>query len=180
MHLRLVRMSSRFIVAVSLLAFAVSLAAQTAAWKPYDYPPDGFRATFPAAPEISKENVPTEVGNIELRLYTATLGDTALNISVCDYGAKAAAVDPDVILAGVEKGAIDNWKAKIISEKKILLGTNHGLEVVATNDSMRFSMRYYMVGGVLFQSMVVSPVAQDFPDTKRFLDSFELIPHPAS
>jgi hypothetical protein len=180
MHLRPIRIRSSFVVALALIAFAASLAAQTAAWKSYDYSPDGFRVNFPAAPEISKENVPTDVGTVELRLYTATLANTALNISVCDYGAKAAAVDPDVILAGVEKGAIDNWKAKVISEKKITLGAYHGLEVVASNDSMRFSLRYYMVGGVLYQTMVVSPVAEDFPDTKRFLDSFQLIPHPAT
>ena len=180
MQLRFAQVTGHFLFALAIISIAAPLPAQTAEWKAHDYPADGFRVTFPVAPEVSKENIPTDAGPVELHLYTASVGNTALNISVCDYGTKAAAVDPDNILAGVEKGAIDNWKAKVASENKIALGVNHGLAVEAENDSMHFSLHYYMVGGVLYQTMVVSPAAEKFPDAKRFLDSFQLIPRTAN
>ena len=166
----------RFALAVALLLFAVALTAQTPEWKPYNYPSDGFLVSFPSAPELSKDNVPTDGGNFELRSYIAEVSSTALYIGVCGYGAKAASADQDVLLDDAKKGAVANIKGRLLSDKKIALGAYHGVEFEAESATMHLSARIYMVGGVLYQALVISPLANRYADAARFLDSYQLIP----
>jgi hypothetical protein len=164
------------IPAAALLLFAAALTAQSPEWKAYNYPSDGFRVSFPSAPELSKDNVSTDTGTFELRSYMAEVATTALYIGVCDYGAKAASADPDLLLEDAKKGAVNSVKGRLLSEKKITLGAYHGVEFEADGATMHLSARSYMVGGVLYQTMVISPLAGRYPETARFLDSFHLLP----
>jgi hypothetical protein len=158
----------------------VSLGA-AAQEKSYRYPADGFRATFPAEPEFSKRDVPTDRGSYEVRFYSATDSATGafFTVAVTDYGKLMEGKDPDVILQGAEDGALANSKSHLVgSHKKILLGTHHGLAFESETDDMHLSIRLYMVGTTLYQELVVSAKANKFSSagTERFLDSFQLIP----
>lgn len=181
-----------------LLFFAGTLVAQTASvtpqtplptpiqapdqtpaapgWKPYSYPADGFTASFPTAPDVKKESLPTDAGSFELRSYIAQDGDVAMFVGVCDYGSKTTGKDPDTLLQGAKDGALENSKSKLVSEKKITFGIYPGLAYEAESGEAHFSARIYIVGGILYQTLVVFPLGKPYADATRFLDSFQLIP----
>ncbi|MGB7546829.1 MAG: hypothetical protein WBM14_03695 [Terracidiphilus sp.] len=173
----------RFNVTVALLLFVAALGAQTPGpqtpaapeWKTYTYPADGFSVSSPSAPEAQKRNVPTDAGSFELRSYVVEVGQTALFVGVCDYGSAVANRDPDTVLQGAKNGAVSNVSGHLVSEKKVTLGVYPGLEFEADNDTMHFSARIYLVGTTLYQTLIASPLANHYPDTTRFLDSFQLI-----
>jgi len=87
-----------------VLCFAAALGAQAPEWKSYSYPADGFSASYPSVPELSKRNVPTDAGSFELRAYLAQDGEAALFVGVCDYGSAVAGRNPDTVLEGAKQG----------------------------------------------------------------------------
>jgi hypothetical protein len=95
------------------------------------------------------------------------------------YGTTASGSDPDTMLQGAKNGALENTKSHLVTEKKITLGVYHGVEFESESDEMHFSVRIYMVGTTLYQTVVVSDVGKLFPETTRFLDSFQLIARPS-
>lgn len=166
------------IACVAVLWLAAASGAQTAGplWKSYSYPTDGFEANYPTEPSLQKKDVDTQAGKFELRTYTTQIGGVALFIGVCDYGDAASAKNPDSLLQGAKNGALMNSSSHIKSERKIMLGANHGLEYEAESDSAHFTARIYMVGSTLYQTLVMFPLGKPYDDANRFLDSFELIP----
>src|SRR5271157_2623098 len=148
---------SRITLAVALLALAATLGAQTTPapstqapqWKTYSYPADGFSAVFPAEPQMTKRNVPTDAGSFELRAYLAEDGQSALYVGVCGYGSAISNRTPDQVLDGAQQGAIDNVKAHLTRGKKITLGAYPGREFEADNDTLHFYARIYLVGSTL-------------------------------
>jgi len=151
--------------------------APVAEWKQYRYADDGFSASFPAAPALEKQTITTEAGPVELRTYVVENSTGALITAVCDYGPGAAGKDPDDLLENAKKGAVSNIKGQLTREKKIALGSYHGVEFEADGESAHVSVRVYLVGTTLYQMIVASPANAQSPETARFLDSFELIPH---
>ncbi len=166
----------RFFVGVAVLCFAAALSTPAQVWNSYSYPSDGFRASFPSAPQFQKSNVPTDAGTFELRAYLVEVSTGALFIGVCDYGGKTEGRDPDVLLQGAKEGALKNVNGRLLSENRVTLGIYHGLVFESENDTMHFSARIYMVGDTLYQVLVASPLGSNYADKARFLDSFELIP----
>jgi hypothetical protein len=165
-----------------LLCAAAALAAQSPAgaapspeWKVYSYAVDGFSASFPAQPQTDKKEIPTQAGAFEMRYYLVQDGDAALVIGVCDYGAAVSGHDPDAVLAGAQKGALDNVQAHLVSGQKITLGANKGVEFEGENTALHLSARLYLVGTTLYQTLIARPIDQPYVDTARFLDSFKLI-----
>jgi len=156
-------------------ATARAQAAPAPSWQTYSYPSDGFSALFPTSPTVSRKNVDTAAGPFELRSYVVDLGTTALFVGVCDYGQAAAGRDIDTMLQGAKGGALENSKSHLVREAKITLGIYRGLEFESESDTSHFYARIYMVGTTLYQDLVVYPIATPYPDTVRFLDSFQLI-----
>ncbi len=167
---------TRFLPGVAVLCCAVALSAQAQEWNSYTFAAEGFRASFPAAPEQQKRDVPTDAGSFELRSYIVQVAPYALFIGLCDYGAKANGSDPDAMLQGAKQGALTNSSSHLVSENKITLGIYHGIGFEAESDTAHFSARIYMVGDTLYQTLVVSPLGKPYADTARFLDSFQLLP----
>ena len=166
------------ILGLGLLSHPTTTGAQTAPWQPYSNGSDGFHVLFSSDPETSKTSVPVGQANYELRSYVAQSGATSLYIGVCDYGAKGASADPDLLLTGAKDGAVQHMSAHILNEKKITIEASPGVEFIAENDKLHFTVRLYLAGGVLYQTMVISPLGEGFPDTARFLDSFGITPRP--
>jgi hypothetical protein len=163
-------------LAAGVLSLAAVLAAQAPEWKTYSYPADGFRASFPSEPELQKRSIPTEAGSFELRSYLVQDSAAVLFVGVCDYGAQIAGKDPDSVLQSAKTGALTNSNSHLVSEKKITLGANSGIAFEAETEAMHLSMRIYLVGTTLYQSLVAVPVGKPYPDAARFFDSFELVP----
>jgi hypothetical protein len=159
----------------ALLCFAAAVNAQTSDRKAYRYPADGFQAWFPSAPELQKRDVTTEAGSFELRSYIVQVNSVALFVGVCDYGSANAGKDRSEVLQGAKEGALKNSSSHLISEKKITLGIYPGVEFESESDSAHFSARVYIVGNILYQTLVVAPLDRPYPETTRFLDSFQLI-----
>jgi hypothetical protein len=170
--------------AAALLTIAVLACAQSSpapqtqaapAWQQHRYDSEGFSVSFPSEPKAEKQNVDTDSGPFELRSYLVIDGDVALYVGVCDYGAKAAGIDPDSMLQGAKNGALSNTKATLASEKKITLGIYHGIEFEADAPSGHISARMYVVGTTLYQTLAVVPTGESYSGVTRFLDSFQLI-----
>jgi len=163
------------------LVFLVVLAAAIASAQTltqYQYPSDGFRASYPSEPKLSKRNVPTDVGTFELRSYIAEPGEAALFVGVCDYGSQLAGSDSAKVLQGAKNGALTNSKSHLVdgSEKSFTFQGYPALEFQAETDTAHFRARIYLVGTTLYQTLVVSPLGTPYQNTQEFLDSFGLIP----
>ncbi len=163
-----------FALSATLLSFA-ALSAQAQEWKTYSYPADGFSMAYPSAPQLKSQDVPTEAGSFQLRSYIAEVAPVALFVGVCDYGAQVAGKVPADMLEGAKNGALKNSNSHLTREKKITLGIYPGIEFESESDSAHFYARVYLVGETLYQTLVVAPLANPYPDTVRFLDSFQLI-----
>jgi len=176
MHGKRIPFLSRITLAIALFSFAAMLGAQAQQWKIYSYPADGFHASFPGEPQMSKQDVPTDKGSFELRAYLVEDGQAALYVGICDYGSAISDRSPDQVLDGAQQGALDNVKAHLVSGKKITFGAFPGREFEAENDTLHFSARIYLVGTTLYQTLIASPLGSPYVSTTRFLDSFQLIP----
>jgi hypothetical protein len=165
----------RVTVCAALLGFAAAVSAQTADWKPYSYQSDGFQASFPANPEVQRQDVSTESGSFELHSYTAQLGSVVAFVGVCDFGPKSTGRDRSELLQGTKQGVLINSSSHLVREKKIMIGIYPGLEFEGLGDSMQLTARIYMVGSVLYQTLVLSPLGNPYEDTAHFLDSFQLV-----
>jgi hypothetical protein len=177
--------AARFLDSFQFLTRPVADAAAPASpapqdWKPYPYPADGFSASFPSAPVAGKQSISTGAGTFELRTYTAEDSSTELIAAVCDYGAVAQGKDPNTILEGAEKGAVDKSKSHLVSGSKITLGSNQGVAFEAENDSAHLSARIYLSGTTLYQLVIASPLNVPYAGTTKFLDSFQLLPPQAA
>ena len=169
----------------ALLLFAAGLSAQAPTtpapvppspdWKVYTYPADGFSISLPSAPDISKRNLDSDAGPIELRAYTSTDGDAVIVIAVCDYGSGAAGKDATIVLQNAKNGELQHSGSHIVSEKQITMGAYPGLQFEAENDQTHSTFRLYYVGSTLYQALVITPLNNPCPDTMLFLDSFQLI-----
>ena len=173
----------RFLASFSLLPRTPAAASPTAMaldWKPYPYPADGFSASFPSQPKVQKQDILTDEGKFEMRTYDSDQGSAEFIAAVCDYGQTAQGKDPDTLIANAEKGAVNNLKAHLVSERSLPLGTNRGVEFEADSDTAHLRARIYLAGSILYQMIVASPLNARPDDTSRFLDSFQLLPTPAA
>lgn len=170
------RISSLFRSTVIAFAFAMLAAAQVLQWKLYDYSDEGFTALYPSLPDVQKKSIDTPEGTFELRTYSAGAGDSTLMVGICDYGPIVASKSPDQMLQGAKNSMVANSSAHVISEKKIELNKNQGIEFEAENGSTHFSVRMYVVQTTMYQALVASPLSKRFHQTERFLDSFQLVP----
>ncbi len=166
----------RHVLAAVLLAFAAASGAHAQKWEPHSYPQFGFRAEFPSEPKLESQSQDSQEGpTIHLHSYCAQLSTTYLCVAVIDQGEQAAASDPDLQLARMKHGVLAGATTKLVAEKPIDLDGHRGIELEAVNDTVRTSTRIYLAGATIYQTMVVSPAAETFAGTARFLDSFRLI-----
>jgi hypothetical protein len=180
---RVSRLAAASLALFCLACTAPALRAQAAApfaplaqWQTYSYPADGFSASFPSAPQLSKNSVPTDSGTFELRAYLGEDSDAAVYVGVCDYGSAVQGRDPQAVLKGAREGAVGNVKAHVLTTSSITLGIYPGTQFEAENDSMHFSARVFLVGTTLYQTLIAWDLQHPYPNTARFMDSFQLIP----
>jgi len=147
-------------------------------WRAYSFPDEGFSALFPLQPLKQKQSVPAGNLTLDLHSYTVETAAMAMEVDVCDYGEAIHDSDADAILEGARNGAVTSAKAQLIASRKIMLGIYPGIAFEAGVDQLHLSARIYLVGTILYQTFVSKPADQPDADTKKFLDSFQLIPRP--
>lgn len=163
-----------FVAAFLLLGDAAS--AQS--W--IEYKPDGgrYRVEMPGAPKVATVAIPTGGGSTTpmTEASVTTQARVAYVASYVDYAnsvTKGAA--PDVILDQVRNGSAAGNTYR--DEKKLQLGRSTGREymVVQANGNVAVT-RIYWVRGRLYQLVVEGRSGiEKQPDTRRFLESFDLI-----
>jgi len=167
--------SSRIAFGTFLFLLAAGLGAQNLHWKLYNNPNEGFSASFPSLPDVQKKSFETAGGTFELRTYSASAGDSTMMVGVCDYGPIVAQKRAQEVLLGAKNSALANLSSRLASERHISLGKNEGIEFEAVSDSTRYSARMYLVETTLYELLVASPLGHPSDQTKRFLDSFQLV-----
>jgi hypothetical protein len=143
-----------------------------------------FAANFPAAVRRANRIVDKDIGQIAtFQVYTHQ-GAVAFMVTYSDYpegyvaGAGAAAV-----CKGAAKEAAESAKGTVRGEDNCKLGDVGGLEAVIDGPDWAFveRMSLYVVGDRLFQVAYVGPPDSEAGKTALdFLDSFRLLPVPAS
>jgi hypothetical protein len=172
---------SRTIACVAILCFAAALnsqppdAKQESDWKSFSYPSDGFQASTPVEPQLGLKDVSTDAGSFQLHSYIVQTAPVSMFIGVCDYGSSTEGRDPGTVLQGAEKAALSSSNSHLLREKKITLGVHPGIEFESESDAAHFTARIYLVATTLYETLVVAPLDKPYPETARFLNSFQLI-----
>lgn len=142
----------------------------------YTSPDGSFKINFPGTPTVASENVPTEVGNIEMKSFTYEKSVTeAYMVALSDYPSElVAASSPDSLLQGAKEGALSSQGATLESEEKITLDGNPGYFFKAKKDSYHMCYKIFLKENRLFQILMLrdgSYPSQE--DITGFIDSFE-------
>lgn len=166
---------NRFAVCAALLCLAGALNAQSENWKTYKYPADGFRASFPSEPKLEQSKKEAKLGSILMNSYCAQVLDTYLCVAMIDQGPEATGLSPEVLLERTKLGVLAAPKTRKLNQQEIDLDGHKGVEIETENDTVHTFTRIYLVDRVLYQTIVTFPVAGQYPNTNRFLDSFKLI-----
>jgi hypothetical protein len=159
----------------ALVCLAAALAAQTSKWKSVSDPDLGFRASFPSAPQADSKSQAAATGPIEFHSYCAQVKETSLCVAVFVHGPEATGLGPELFLDRIKQGVLAGDKTIKISETPIELDGHKGVALETDNPFIHTSTRIFLVGGLVYQTMVTYPVAGKYAETVRFLDSFHLI-----
>ncbi len=171
-----VRNKSAWMVVLAMLFGCVGASAQSGTWKTYSYPADGFSIGAPGEPQMNKLDVPTNAGTFTVHMYSVSPGNVQLMVAMSDYGSAVNGKDPKAVVDGAMHGAVTNVNGHLIQSSSITIGNNPGNSFEAETDQAHVSGRIYLVGSVLYQLMVFTPLNQSYADAARFFDSFQLIP----
>jgi len=175
-EMRLLRsLPSRFAVGSILLCLAAALNAQTEKWTTHKYPAEGFRASFPTEPKLEPVRKQAKAGTILMNSYCAQISAANLCVAVIDQGPEATGLIPEILLGRAKLGVLSAPKTRKLNQVAIDLDGHKGIELEAESDTLHTITRLYLVGDVLYQTIVTYPVGSTYAHANRFLDSFKLI-----
>ncbi len=142
------------------------------------YSKDGhFKINFAGEPEVSNEPIPTEIGNIQMYMYTYEKSATEVEmLAYSDYPSEMIkASNPDDLLIGAKNGAINNLGATITKEEKIDFDGNPGYQFKADNGSYYVDYKIFLKGNRLYQIAIMRDGSAPTEEAvKNFIGSFEL------
>jgi hypothetical protein len=167
----------RAALALVLWAVCVGVAhAQAVNWQSYTFVDDGFSASFPAKPKDLQRTAPSPAGPLEYHFHMLTLPSGALIVSVLELPKTSKPSDaPQVLQDGVD-GSLKSSNSRLLHQNKIVMAGHPGIEYEAENATMHFSTRTFLVGTKSYSACVTSSASIPYIETKRFLDSFRLLP----
>jgi hypothetical protein len=145
-------------------------------WIEYRSDEGGFTVLLPAEPEVKTQLTDTAAGTVQLTMALTEMENYAAGVSFNEIPSEASA-DPETLLAGGRKGAAENLKGTVVSDKPIKLGPYPGTEfVVETPNDLVYTARVYVVNDRLYQILFLAPKDQiDQFDVQAFFDSFTLL-----
>ncbi|MCX7743752.1 MAG: hypothetical protein N2167_04215 [Flavobacteriales bacterium] len=137
-----------------------------------------FKIAFPGEPTVTTESVPTEIGDIQMKMYMYEKGkDEAYMVAYSDYPQEVVdAGDKKEMLEGSKQGVVGNIGATIEEENDIEINGNPGVYFKAKGPEFATVYKLYLVKNRLYQIGILKAAAYPSDaDIKGFLDSFELI-----
>lgn len=159
---------------VMVFAAAADAAAQN--WNEYRPENGGFRIELPGTPKLN--TVPIPVGNDETAPMTEAVveaGKVSYLVSWLEYPERLSrAVPAEQVLDRVRDGMAADGMLR--SEKALAGGNSAGREFLVIQPSRNAAVRIWWAGSRLYQLTVTGgdEIATQ-PDTRRFLDSFNLV-----
>ncbi len=137
-----------------------------------------FKVKFSGTPDVSNENIETEVGNIAMYMFMYEKSVTeAEMIAYSDYPSEMVALsNTDDMLQGAKEGAVSNLQATVTEEKEIMYNKHKGLEFKANSTQFYVNYKIFLVNNRLYQIAIMrdgSYASQANVD--KFFNSFELI-----
>ncbi len=142
------------------------------------YSKDGnFKVNFTGEPKVSNEPIPTEIGNIDMYMFMYEKSATEIEmIAYSDYpSAMVEASNPDDLLTGAKKGAVQNINATITNEEKIEFDGNPGYEFKADNGSYYLYYKIFLKDNRLYQIAIMRDGSAPTDEAvENFIGSFEL------
>ena len=172
------RKNSASLLFCLIIAATLAAAAQAAQneWQQYSYASDGFAVSAPSQPEFSKQDKPTQAGNVEVHYYAIDLGgNSGVMISTGQFQAQETA-PPKTTLQKAKENAIATANAKVTSEHEITLQNFPGLEFEAANDQFHTRVRMYLVNARLITMMAIAPKDTELPaGAEHVFSSFKIL-----
>ena len=137
-----------------------------------------FKVNFPGTPTVASDNIPTEVGNIEMKSFTYEKSATEVYmIAYSDYPSELVKQsDPDAILTGAKEGALNNMGATMETEEKISMDGHPGYIFKAVKDSYYMVYKIFLKDNRLYQILMMRDGAYPSQEAvDSYIGSFELI-----
>jgi hypothetical protein len=137
-----------------------------------------FKIAFPGTPALTSDNVPTAVGNIEMKSFTYEKSATEIYIiAYSDYPSDLVKQsDPETLLNGAKEGALTNQQATLESDEKITLDGNPGYFFTAVKDTYHMCYKIFLKENRLYMMLMLRDGASPSKEAiDAFIGSFELI-----
>lgn len=177
---------TKFITAMALSAMLIA-GIYHVEWVTVSSEEGKFTAEMPMQPIPQKQEIPSEIGDMTMNMYMADVsalgGDNMLmGIIYIDYpesllDSVSTPEKLEAFFAQSRDGAVANMGGSLVSEKKLEIDGNQGMEynISIMEDSFLARMQYYLVGTRGYILQVISKKGtEDNEDAKRFLTSFKL------
>lgn len=141
-------------------------------WKEYKYPDDGFAISAPSKP-VPEPHTEEDPG---YRGYVINYGNhTVVEFFTSPYSMWGY-LSPAEKLQRLEESQTNGTTSKLVSEKKISLGGNPGIELEVESTGFHTRSRWYVVNDKILA--LYSSASSDAPfasDTDRMFDSLRLL-----
>lgn len=157
-----------------VVSFAVSASGQ-GQWKEYKSAGHQFSTQVPCEIETSRDNVGTAEAPQVQTFYECSADGVYYNISVNDI-AKSAVTDEDLLIA-FQKGMLEGFGGKLLTEKSITLGSVPGRRVTAGAklgeiDAL-IECLIYKTSDRIYSVAVVAATTNKSSDKGKFLTEFK-------
>lgn len=136
-----------------------------------------FAIDFQGTPEVTTEEVPTEVGSIMVTMYMYEKSRKEVHIvGHSDYPAELVALsDPMEMLKGAQEGVTGNLEAVPTDEKTSEFEGNKALEFRASGSGFNLAYKLILVENRLYQIGIMKETDEvTAEEVDAFIGSFEL------
>jgi hypothetical protein len=140
-----------------------------------------FSVSSPYTLTENTQSIDTQVGAVELHMFSANQPTQTLIVSYSDYPAELVSKsNPDKILDGSRNGMVQNSKGQLLSETRITIDGHPGRELTVSSTAdngqeLLLRSRIYLVENRLYQVTVVTIKDKANPQAiDQFLQSFKL------
>ncbi len=171
----------KLVIAVILLLSACSfINAQQPIWKEFRADEGGFSVLMPGVPALNRVTVNTFSGVKEAHTFIVNEGELNEYIIAYSKYAKTDSIkgSTDKMFDNIRNGILLDQRGKLLSEAAITLDGYSGREIaVERPDGVITRARFYVVENRFYQLSVNAKANGREPEaTRRFLDSFKLVP----
>jgi hypothetical protein len=161
------------LAAAMLMLFTGLVVAQD---KKFESKEGKFSAKFPGEPKTVNQ----KAGGLDLSITIVEKGKGGFAVIYSDMPADIVKGAPaDKLLAGGEKGLVDNFKAKVTKSGEMKFKGNGkeypGREILAEKDDLHLRVNIILVDNRLYQVFIVGPKEMvTGKEADEFIKSFEL------